>query len=129
MTDHSIFRGKRVLITGGMGFIGSAIAHRLVGIGAKVVLVDSLVPEYGGNGFNVAGLEGRAKVNISDVRDEHSMRYLVQDEDFLFNLAGQTSHMDSMTDPYTDLDINCRAQLSILEACRKCNPSIKIVFA
>ncbi len=129
MTDHSIFKGKRVLITGGMGFIGSALAHRLVGIGANVVLVDSLVPEYGGNRFNIAGIEGKAKLNISDVRDEHSMQYLVQDEDFLFNLAGQTSHMDSMTDPYTDLEINCRAQLSILEACRKCNPEIKIVFA
>jgi UDP-glucose 4-epimerase len=94
-----------------------------------VTLVDSLIPEYGGNLFNVAGLEGRVRVNISDVRDEHSMRYLVQGQDFLFNLAGQTSHADSMRDPYPDLEINCRAQLSILEACRKNNPGVKVVFA
>jgi UDP-glucose 4-epimerase len=126
---NETFRGKRAIITGGLGFIGSALAHRLVSLGAKVTLVDSLIPEYGGNLFNIAGLEDQLKVNISDVRDEYSMRYLVQGQDYLFNLAGQTSHMDSMKDPYTDLEINCRAQLSILEACRKCNPSIKVVFA
>lgn len=129
MTEHSFFAGKKVLITGGLGFIGSALAHRLVTVGANVVLVDSLVPEYGGNMFNVADIKDRVRVNISDVRDEHSMQHLVQGQDFLFNLAGQTSHMDSMRDPYTDLDINCRAQLAILEACRKGNPGIKIVFA
>lgn len=94
-----------------------------------MTLVDSLIPEYGGNKFNIAGVEDKIQVNISDVRDEHSMRYLVQGKHFLFNLAGQTSHMDSMHDPYTDLEINCRAQLSILEAARKYNPAIKIVFA
>ena len=129
MDSHQHFAGKKVLITGGVGFIGSALAHRLVNLGAQVILVDSLVPEYGGNLFNIAGLEDQVRVNISDVRDEHSMHYLVQGQDYLFNLAGQTSHMDSMLDPYTDLEINCRAQLSILEACRKCNPTIKIVFA
>src|SRR3989442_7504468 len=123
------FEGKRVLITGGLGFIGSALAHRLAAMDAKVILVDSLVPEYGGNMFNVADLEDKVRINISDVRDEYSIQHLVQGQDFLFNLAGQTSHMDSMRDPYTDLEINCRAQLSILEACRKCNPDIKIVFA
>jgi UDP-glucose 4-epimerase len=123
------FRDKRVTITGGLGFIGSALAHRLVTLGAKVVLVDSLIPEYGGNPFNIADLDGLVTVNVSDVRDEYSIRHLVQGQDYLFNLAGQTSHMDSMMDPDTDLEINCRAQLSILEACRKCNPSVKIVFA
>ena len=123
------FQGKRILITGGLGFIGSALAHRLVGLGADIVLVDSLIPEYGGNMFNVADLQDKVRINISDVRDEYSMQHLVQGQDYLFNLAGQTSHMDSMRDPYTDLEINCRAQLSILEACRKCNPGIKIVFA
>jgi len=97
--------------------------------GARVTLLDSLVPEYGGNLHNIAGIEDRVRVNISDVRDEHSMRYLVRGQDYLFNLAGQTSHMDSMEDPYTDLEINCRAQISILEACRQENPRIKIVFA
>jgi UDP-glucose 4-epimerase len=123
------FGSKRVVITGGLGFIGSNLARRLVELGANVTLVDSLIPEYGGNLFNIAGIEGKVRVNISDVRDEHSMRYLVQGQDYLFNLAGQTSHMDSMQDPHTDLEINSRSQLSILEACRKYNPEIKIVFA
>src|SRR5262249_12669744 len=129
MDSHQHFAGKKVLITGGLGFIGSALAHRLVGLSARVILVDSLVPQYGGHLFNIARLENKVGVNISDVRDEHSLHYLIQGQDYLFNLAGQTSHMDSMLDPYTDLEINCRAQLSILEACRKCNPAIKIVFA
>jgi UDP-glucose 4-epimerase len=126
---QSVFSGKRILITGGLGFIGSTLACRLAGLRAEVQLVDSLVPEYGGNRFNIRGFENALRVNISDVRDEHSFRYLVQGQDYLFNLAGQTSHLDSMLDPFTDLEINCRAQLSILEACRKYNPSIKIVFA
>ena len=129
MGYRRLFSGKRVLITGGLGFIGSNLAARLVELGAEVILVDSLIPEYGGNLFNIAGIEDRVRVNISDVRDEHSMTYLVQGQDYLFNLAGQTSHLDSMQDPYTDLEINCRAQLSILEACRKHNPAVKIVFA
>jgi UDP-glucose 4-epimerase len=123
------FNEKKILITGGLGFIGSNLARRLVELGANVTLVDSLIPEYGGNFFNIAGIEDRVRVNISDVRDDHSMRHLVQGQDVLFNLAGQTSHMDSMQDPYTDLEINCRAQLSILETCRQYNPNIKIVFA
>ena len=123
------FRHKKILITGGLGFIGSNLARHLVESGAEVVLVDSLIPEYGGNLYNIASIRDRVQVNISDVRDEYSMQHLVQDKDFLFNLAGQTSHIDSMHEPYTDLDINCRAQLSILEACRKRNRDIKIVFA
>ena len=123
------FRGRRVLITGGLGFIGSTLARRLVELGGNVTLVDSLIPEYGGNLCNIREIADKVRVNISDVRDPHSMKYLVQGQDFLFNLAGQTSHMDSMEDPYTDLEINCRAQLAILEACRKHNPGIKIVFA
>jgi UDP-glucose 4-epimerase len=123
------YDGASVLVTGGLGFIGSNLARRLVDFGASVTLVDSLIPEYGGNLFNIAGLEPRLRVNISDVRDEHSMRTLVRGQDYLFNLAGQTSHMDSMSDPYTDLDINARAQLFILEACRKENPNIRVVYA
>ncbi len=126
---REFFAGKKVLITGGLGFIGSNLAHRLVEWDAEVLLVDSLIPEYGGNLRNIAGIENRVKVNIADVRDQHGMNYLVQNQDYLFNLAGQTSHLDSMRNPYTDLEINCKSQLSILEACRRQNPGIKIVYA
>ena len=125
---ESWFLGKRVLITGGLGFIGSAIARRLAGI-AEITLVDSLIPQYGGNLTNIQTIKGKVNVNISDVRDPHSMRYLVQDVDVIFNMAGQTSHMDSMENPFDDLEINAHAQLSILEAARHYNPSAKIVFA
>ncbi|MGH3008134.1 MAG: NAD-dependent epimerase/dehydratase family protein [Gaiellaceae bacterium] len=121
--------GRRILITGGLGFIGSTLARRLVEAGADVLLVDSMIPEYGGNVTNIAGIEDRVTVNIADVRDLHSLPYLVRDRDVIFNLAGQTSHLDSMADPYTDLEINCRAQLSLLEACRDVNPSARVVFA
>jgi len=94
-----------------------------------VLIVDSLIPEYGGNLFNISGLEDRLKVNISDVRQQSTMNCLVRGHDVIFNLAGQVSHIDSMQDPYTDLEINCRAQLSLLEACRHNNPSVKVVFA
>ena len=123
------FAGKRVLITGGLGFIGSTLARELVEAGANVTLVDSLLPDYGGNVANIAGIEDRVSVNISDVRDEHSLRTLIKGQHVLFNLAGQTSHLDSMSDPYTDLEINCRSQLSILEVCRHHNPDVKVVFA
>jgi UDP-glucose 4-epimerase len=122
-------RGRRCLITGGLGFIGSTLARRLVRLGCRVTVVDSLIPEYGGNLRNLAGIARRVHVNISDVRDAHSLPVFIRDQDVLFNLAGQTSHMDSMTDPETDLEINARAQLSILEACRRHNPGIRIVFA
>jgi UDP-glucose 4-epimerase len=123
------YAGRRVLITGGLGFIGSNLARALVGLGARVSIVDSLVPEYGGNRRNLAGVAARVRVHLADVRDWPRLPDLIRGQDFLFNLAGQTSHMDSMTDPQTDLDINCRAQLAILEACRLHNPGIRIVFA
>jgi UDP-glucose 4-epimerase len=123
------FHGSSVLITGGLGFIGSNLARRLVKTGAKVTLLDGLIPHSGGNLFNISGIEGRVRVNIADVRNINSIRWLVQQQDYLFNLAGQTSHIDSMQDPYTDLEINCRAQLSMLEACRRHNPNIKVIFA
>ncbi|MBA2623573.1 MAG: NAD-dependent epimerase/dehydratase family protein [Betaproteobacteria bacterium] len=127
--DLKSLQGKRALITGGLGFIGSTLAHRLVELGVDVTLVDSLIPEYGGNLRNIDAIKDQVRVNISDIRDEHAMKYLVQGQDYLFNLAGQTSHVDSMNNPYTDLDINCRSQLSILEACRKNNPGVMTVFA
>ena len=123
------YRQKKVLITGGLGFIGSTLARYLVPLGAKVTIIDSLIPQYGGNLFNINGFEKAVNVNISDVRDRYSMEYLVTNQDIIFNLAGTLSHVDSMTDPFTDLEINCTAQLSILEACRKNNPQVKIVWA
>jgi len=124
-----IFSKRRVLITGGLGFIGSNLARKLAASGSKVTVIDSLIPEYGGNLRNLFEAPNGILVNIADVRDRFSMRHLVRGHDVLFNLAGQTSHMDSMRDPFTDLDINVTAQLSILEACREFNPTIDIVFA
>ena len=123
------FRDRRVTITGGLGFIGSNLARALVHLGAKVTLIDSLIPEYGGNLHNIAGIRRRVLVNISDVRNNHSLPHLLKNQDFLFNLAGQTSHLDSMTAPEEDLEINCRSQLAILEICRQHNPGIRVVFA
>src|ERR1043165_10155394 len=123
------FASAKVLITGGLGFIGSNLARRLVALGADVTVIDSLIPDYGGNLYNVEDIRDRIQINVSDVRDSHSLRHLVQGKDYLFNLAGQTSHLDSMVNPMADLEINCQAQLSILEACRARNTKIKIVFA
>lgn len=123
------YHDTKVLITGGLGFIGSGLARRLVSLGARVTLVDSLIPMYGGNLRNIADIQNRVRVNVCDVRDPFAIEYLLRDQDFLFNLAGQTSHIDSMNNPQTDLDINASAQLSILEACRRVNSTLKIVFA
>ena len=123
------YKNKKILITGGLGFIGSTLAQRLVKMDADICLVDSLIPDYGGNNFNIDGIVDKVKVNIADVRDKHSMDYLVKDKDIIFNLAGTLSHIDSMRDPFTDLEINCRSQLSILESCRINNRDVKIVFA
>lgn len=123
------FSGANVLITGGAGFIGANLARFLVDTGATVTIADSLIPEYGGNLANLEGFQHKVFLNITDVRDPYAMSHLIRGQDFLFNLAGQTSHMDSMSDPFTDLEINAKAQLSILEACRAHNPGVKIVFA
>jgi UDP-glucose 4-epimerase len=126
---ETFYRGRKVMITGGLGFIGSNLARRLAALDADVLLVDSLIPDYGGSLFNIDGIEDRVRVNVADVRQQTTMNYLVRDRDLLFNLAGQVSHIDSMRDPATDLEINCRSQLTILEACRYSNPAIKVVYA
>jgi len=126
---REFYRGRRVLVTGGLGFIGSNLARQLVELGADVLLIDAMIEDYGGNFFNIAGFADQVRVNLSDVRNESIMDVLVRDREIIFNLAGQVSHIDSMRDPYTDLEINCRAQLSMLEACRKFNPTTKVVFA
>jgi UDP-glucose 4-epimerase len=129
MMNHGAYAGRRALVTGGLGFIGSHVAARLVDLGAEVTIIDSLIPEYGGNLYNVRDIEDRVRISFTDIRDPWSMRYLVKGQDFIFNLAGQVSHIDSMEDPETDLDINCKAQLSLLEALRETNPEARIIFA
>ncbi len=129
MDYRQFYRGRKVMVTGGLGFIGSNLARALVDLGADVLLVDSLIPDYGGNLFNIDGVADRLHVNIADIRQQSTMNYLVRDREVIFTLAGQVSHIDSMRDPYTDLEINCRSQLTILEACRYNNPGAKVVFA
>ncbi len=123
------YRNQPVLVTGGLGFIGSNLARRLADLGARVTVVDSLLPGCGGNRFNLAGYEERVQINIADMRDALRTATLVRGQVCIFNLAGQVSHTDSMADPQTDLELNCRAHLSLLEACRKDNPTARIVFA
>ena len=123
------YKNKKVLITGGLGFIGSNLAIKLCELGADVIIVDSLIEDYGGNMFNIEPVKDKVMVNIADVRDESSMNYLVKGKDFIFNLAGQVSHIDSMINPFVDLEINCRSQLSMLEACKKNNKDVKIIYA
>lgn len=122
------YQDKKVLITGGLGFIGSNLAVALVAAGAKVTIVDSMLPDYGGNLYNIRGIEDKVHVNFADIRG-HGMQYLVQNQDVIFNLAGQVSHIDSINDPEADLAINCQAQLHILEAVRHFNPAAVVVYA
>ena len=130
MTGYrEFYRGRPVMITGGLGFIGSNLARQLLDLGADVMLVDSLIPDYGGSLENIRGVEDRLRVNVADIRQQTTMNYLVQGREVIFNLAGQVSHIDSMRDPYTDLEINCRSQMTVLEACRRNNPGVKVVFA
>jgi len=129
MTNASSLAGARILITGGLGLIGSNLAMRLVNLGCEVLLIDTLNENFGGNLFNVQGIRGQVTINISDIRDKHGLHFLLRDRDFVFNLAGQTSHMDSMSAPFEDLEINCVAQLSLLEVCREVNPAARIVYA
>lgn len=129
MSVEEFYRGRRIMITGGLGFIGSNLARRLAELGADILLVDSLIPDYGGNLFNIAGIEDRVRVNVADVRQASTMNYLVRDREIIFNLAGQVSHIDSLRDPHTDLEINCRSQLTLLEACRRHHPGAKVIYA
>ena len=126
---HDAYRGLNILVTGGLGFIGSNLAIRLVELGANVLIVDSMIPAYGGNEFNVAAVRDRICIDFSDIRNQQSLPVLIADQNMVFSLAGQVSHLDSMTDPMADLEINCQSQLALLEACRHYNPQTRIVFA
>jgi UDP-glucose 4-epimerase len=129
VSDHrDVYRDRKVLVTGGLGFIGSNLCRSLADLGAHVTAVDSLLPDYGGNLFNLDGYDTRVRINIADVRG-HGMEYLVRGQDVIFNLAGQVSHIDSMSDPVTDLEINCTSQLRLLEAVRRSNPEARVVYA
>jgi len=124
----SVYSNKRVLITGGLGFLGSSLAHALVARGADVALLDNLAPLYGGNEFNIDTIKDQVTVTIGDIRDSGLLHKVILDCDFIFNFAAQVSHSDSATMPFEDLDINARGQLMILEACRLYNPHAKIIF-
>jgi UDP-glucose 4-epimerase len=130
LNDHRAhYRGRRVLVTGGLGFIGSHVARHLVDLGAVVTIVDALIPDTGADRRNVAGLEADVHIHVADMRDRPRLDAIVRDSEVIFNLAGQVSHLDSMVDPQRDLELNCGAQLSLLEACRRHNPAARIVFA
>jgi UDP-glucose 4-epimerase len=129
MKKMEAFRNKDVLITGGLGFIGSNLAIELVKLGAKVTIVDNMLPRQGGNLFNIHDIADKVTVNISDVRNELSMNHLVKGTDYIFHLAGQVNHVDSMRNPLQDLDINCRGTLVLLESLRQFNRNAKVIFA
>lgn len=123
------FRNKEVMITGGLGFIGSNLAMALVRLGARVTIIDNMLPRQGGNLFNIKDIAGKVKVNFSDVRNELSMNHLVKRKDYIFHLAGQVNHVDSMRNPVQDLDINCKGTLVLLEALRRHNMDARVIFA
>lgn len=129
MEAKKFYRNKQVLITGGLGFVGSNLAIKLVELGAKVTIIDSLLPNLGGNKFNIFPIKNKVKTVIGDLRNERQIDRIVTDKEIIFNLAGTLSHIDSMNNPILDLDINCRAQLCLLEACKNRNRDVIIIYA
>ena len=126
--EKVVYNDKKILITGGLGFLGSNLAIKLVNLGADVTLFDAMLPLYGGNLFNIKAIEDKVRINYADIRDEAAVNNAVKDKDIIFHLAGNVSHVDSILDPLMDLDINCRGTLILLEACRRYAPDVKIVF-
>ncbi len=126
--DMTEFSGSRVLVTGGLGFIGSNLAERLVELGADVTLLDAMIDGHGGNFFNTAPIRDRVKINLSDIREETTLGHLVRDKDFIFHLAGQNDHVLSLTNPYPDIDINIKGTAVLLEACKRHNPNVRLVY-
>src|SRR3989338_4557962 len=122
------FQGKNVLITGGLGFIGSNLAIQLVSMGAKVVLLDAMLPDYGGNLFNIAPVKDEVIINFGDICSEYTMDYLVKDKDYIFHLAGQVCHIMSLTNPFPDIDINIKGTAILMEACKKYNRDVKVIY-
>jgi len=128
MATGGFFRRKNILITGGLGFIGSNLAIKLVESGAKVTLLDAMIPGHGGNLFNIEPIKDDVIINFSDIRDENSMNYIVREKDFIFHLAGQNDHVLSLTNPFPDIDINIKGSAILLEACKKFNKDVKIIY-
>ncbi len=123
------FIGKKVLITGGAGFIGSSLTHALVALGAEVTVLDAMLPLYGGNDFNLEGIKDKIKFVVGDIRDKNLVEKLVSGQDYIFNLAAQVSYIDSKTEPFLDLDINCNGHLTVLEAVKNISPAARIIFS
>lgn len=122
------YKGKKVLITGGLGFIGSNLALRLFDLGAEVTIADNMIPDYGGNFFNIQPIRDKTFVTLTDIRDDNAIRYLIAEKDVLFHLAGQVCHVQSLTNPFPDIDINIKGTAVVAEECKRYNPNIKIVF-
>lgn len=126
-TATASWSGQRVLVTGGLGFLGSNLAIRLVAAGADVTLVDAMLPEYGGNFHNLEPIRDRVRIQLTDVRDEHVMALLLEGVDTVFHLAAQVSHVKSLSDPYADIDINIKGTVAVMEAVRKTCPKAVVV--
>ena len=126
-TFAKFFEKRKILITGGLGFIGSSLAQRLNGYGAMVTVMDAMIPGYGGNLFNIHPASENIRVNFSDITDENATNHLVRDSEIIFHCAGQVSHVKSLTDPFPDIDINIKGTAVLMEACRKFCPNARVV--
>jgi nucleoside-diphosphate-sugar epimerase len=129
MNNAAAFESKRVLITGGLGFIGSNLAIRLAEAGAQVTIIDSSVPGCGANPFNLAPAASRVEVIDKDIGDTPALESKLRETGLIFNLAGEVSHLRSVEDPERDLYLNAIAQLRFLQACRRCCPGARVVYA
>lgn len=125
--DHSWYGGRTILVTGGLGFLGSNLVHALVRWGARVRVLDALLEPYGGNMHNLDGVADRVSVTVADIRDTAAVAHVTRDVDVVFHIAAQTSHVDSMTDPFLDLDMNGRGNLMLLQALQ--GASCRLVYA
>lgn len=123
------FSGKRVLITGGLGFLGSNLAVRMVHLNAQVKLVDAMLDDHGGNLFNIESIKDRVDINFSDIRDDCSLKYLIKNQDYIFHLAGQNDHVLSRRNPFLDIEINIKGTANLLDNCRKYNPDARLIYS
>ncbi len=127
--QYHLLKDKSVLITGGLGFIGSSIAHRCVDLGAKVTLLDACLEPYGWNFANIREIEDRIHFIKGDVRDKKVIGQSVPEAEIIFHMAAQVGREISMEDPKLDTDINCMGILNILESARQMDSPPKIIYA